>query len=188
MNFIAKYPNVIHEDLCQSIILKFNSELRQVNLTEEYSAEGYILDSTSERWVEIFQTIRQLTDKKIKEYISPIAHLCPHQYVFRSISMLRYGPGQHVPLHYDEEICPDGTGKHFICLIYLKSLLMGGELLFPLQKEVISPAPGLMVIFPTFFTHPHTVLPTVDEDRYCLRVLYKVSDRILYSEGKPYSA
>lgn len=185
MNFIAKYPNVINEDLCNSIIEKFNNELLQVNLSEEYSAEGHLIDPESERWKDIFPIIISLTAQKIKEYTSPIAHLCPHKYVFRSISMLRYAPGQNVPLHYDEEISPDGTGKHFICLIYLKTVLLGGELLFPLQKEVITPTAGLMVIFPTFFTHPHTVLPTVDQERFCMRVQYKVSDRVLYSEGKP---
>ena len=187
MNFIEQYPNVITGEFCNNILEKFNGELIQANLSDEFSAEGHVLDPKSERWKEVFEIIPQLTDQKVKEYMSPVIHLCPHKYIFRSISMLRYAPGQHVPLHYDEEIYSDGTGKHFICLIYLKSVFVGGELLFPLQKEVISPRAGLMVIFPTFFTHPHTVLPTVDEERFCLRIQYKVSDRVLYSEGKPYA-
>ena len=185
MNFIAKYPNVISEEFCKSILEKFNDELLQQNLSEEYSPEGHLIDPKSEGWKEVFEIIQNLTDKKIKEYISPVAHICPHKYEFSSISIRMYAPGQNVPLHFDEEISSDGTAKHFICLIYLKTVLLGGELLFPLQKEIITPKAGLMVIFPTFFTHPHTVLPTVDEERFCMRIQYKVSDRVLYSEGKP---
>lgn len=187
MNFIAQYPNILTKDLCEGIIEKFNTEFSKGNTEQEYSAEGTTINHTASEWSEICQGIIELTEKKVQDYISPVVRLCPHKYTFRSLSMLRYAAGQHVPLHYDEEIAPDGTGKHFICLIYLRSILLGGELLFPFQKEVIKPEAGLMVIFPTFFTHPHSVLPTVDEERYCLRIHYKISDRVLYAEGKPYA-
>jgi hypothetical protein len=58
--------------------------------------------------------------------------------------------------------------KHITVLMYLQEM-EGGELYFPLQKELIKPKPGLAVIFPAFFTHPHTVFPSLDKDRYTYR-------------------
>ena len=54
--------------------------------------------------------------------------------------------------------------------------LEAGELYFPEQDVLVKPKAGRMVIAPTFFTHPHMVLPTL-EDRYTYRVNFFIKDR-----------
>lgn len=65
--------------------------------------------------------------------------------------------------------------KNITVLMYLENYI-GGELYFPEQKELIKPEPGLLVIFPAFFTHPHLVIPANDKNRYTLRFNYVIKN------------
>lgn len=65
--------------------------------------------------------------------------------------------------------------KNITVLMYLEEYV-GGELYFPEQKELIKPEPGLLVIFPAFFTHPHLVIPANDKNRYTLRFNYVIKN------------
>lgn len=186
MNFINLYPASFDESFCHEVLETFRRDLPQLQMGMKYSegASTYKLPLNEDRWSEVAARVVNVAESKLKNYLSPVANLVPHKYMFRSLSMLKYEAGAGVPLHYDEELSPDGNGKNFIFLIYLNSVSVGGELVFPLQNEVIRPEPGLMVIFPTFFTHPHQVIPSLVEERYCLRIEYQIDQRVWYTKGE----
>jgi hypothetical protein len=89
---------------------------------------------------------------------------------FLSGSILYLRSGAMIPKHTDDQY-DRGIVRSLGVLIYLNSPAQGGELVFPLQKKMIKPESGKLVIFPSFFSHPHMVLPTA-EDRYALRLNY----------------
>jgi hypothetical protein len=89
---------------------------------------------------------------------------------FLSGSILYLKSEAMIPKHTDDQY-DRGVVRSLGVLIYLNSPAEGGELLFPLQKKMIKPESGKLVIFPSFFSHPHMVLPT-SEDRYALRLNY----------------
>lgn len=175
-------PSAVTPELCRDIINIFEENYS----IESTFSEGVSLDHTQQPWLGKLESVRQVLDLNVEKYIQPIKGIISHQYDFKSYSMLKYQPGESIPFHYDEEIDSFGKSKHFIGLLYLNNIELGGELLFPLQKEVIKPRAGLLVLFPTFITHPHQVLPTFEQVRYCMRIHYKVINRTTVVDGHHY--
>jgi hypothetical protein len=90
---------------------------------------------------------------------------------FLSASVLYLKGGSIIPKHTDDQY-DRGVIRTVAILLYLNTPKSGGELAFPLQKILINPEAGKLVIFPSTYTHPHMVMPTGGCDRYALRFNY----------------
>lgn len=120
-----------------------------------------------------FKDIILLCEKKIsieiKKYFENYEVVTGEQnFIGSSVLYMKEGSG--IPRHTDDQIDGD-IFRNIGVLVYLNSP-NGGELIFPLQKRIIKPEAGKLVIFPSLYTHPHMVIPTCKEDRYALRFNY----------------
>lgn len=99
---------------------------------------------------------------------------------FTGASALLLKGGRSVPKHTDDQF-DRGIFRTIGVLLYMTSHDFGGELAFPLQKRLIKPEAGKLVIFPSLYTHPHLVMPTPGEDRYALRFNYGLKHEPIHS-------
>lgn len=103
-------------------------------------------------------------------------------------------PGSYNPLHSDSSQL-DGTPYHeneeteYSALIYLNSSGLdyeGGDIVFPLQKTVVSPKSGTVVFFKGDHHHPHEVTLVTKGERRAIVLFFalegNVSSRILFAD------
>jgi hypothetical protein len=197
-NFIKEIPELFSEDFCNRYINVFE-ELKISPVRNEYNFNGIheeykYLDSYKELR-EMDREIQKKANEEVSKYLQKLKNFYPIKSKLDGVSVLRLKKNCMLDLHYDPEITYDKyinlvdskanklsmkihnlfrkkiNRRHLSVLMYLQEM-EGGELYFPLQEVLVKPKPGLLVIFPTFFTHPHTVLPPLNKDRYTYRFNY----------------
>lgn len=195
-SFIKEIPNVIREDFCKD----FLNELKLSNLTpvrNPYNFDGIHEEfrnfSKYEKLRLLDKKICKAVDGKVQEYCNSLGFPYYKKNKLDGSSIVKLKQNMPLPLHYDPEITSlenltvyDSKleklwtkmfkkltygRRHFTVLLYLHDC-EGGELYFPKQKEIVKPEPGKLLIFPAYWTHPHTVLPCLDQDRYAYRFNY----------------
>jgi hypothetical protein len=201
-SFIKQIPGVFSRDFCNNFLNIFE-QLNIPAVKNEYNFDGAheeykYLDSFYEI-KNIDKEIKKAADLEVKKYLEPLRHFYPLKNKLDGTSVLKLKQHGTLSLHYDPEITQDKHvnlydikaknimmrihnffrknthHRHLSVLMYLQDM-QGGELYFPMQKVLVKPEPGLMVIFPTLFTHPHTVFPTLDKHRYTYRFNYIIED------------
>lgn len=176
MTFIETVPRVVTDKECADFLKVFKA----LNLNENGEVN---FDGEQQEYMNLSQhpELKAFEDKVIAgaaKAVDNYLKVCSWmetKYILENAMLLRIPAGKGLPVHHDNEISEDGMRRHFIVLMYLQTMLYGGDLCFPKQGVIIKPEPGLMVIAPTFFTHPHFVVPTV-EDRYTYRVNFFIQD------------
>lgn len=108
-------------------------------------------------------------------YISRYLERSSHATVERSSAyeLLRYEEGQHFGLHVDAVRSNPVLGHRRISAVaFVNDDYEGGELHFPRQGITVWPEEGMLVLFPSNFTHPHEVLPVKRGTRYSIVAWY----------------
>lgn len=184
MNFIKTYKNTISEKDCSEIIEYYkNNEIdkavkNKANLS--YSVKEVCLNTSSNPfWKDKLNLIKKEADKNLREYLSFNIACGFDSYSFRYLTLMHHEEFFNIPYHFDSEIQSYNEGRLvrvFAILVYLNNNFEGGELIFPVQNEVVKPEPGLMTIFPTSFMYPHVTTPSIGSDRFVLRLNYFVNE------------
>lgn len=60
------------------------------------------------------------------------------------------------------------SGRSLNVLFYLSEDLEGGETFFPVQDVQVQPTTGRMILFPPYWTHPHSAKPVTKGRKYVL--------------------
>ena len=89
-------------------------------------------------------------------------------------SILRYQPGQYYKRHIDnlllssrlEEVAQGVPTRDISIVGYLNDDFEGGETFFDRQNIKIKPTIGSVVVFPSYYTHPHQALPVIKGQKY----------------------
>ena len=96
-------------------------------------------------------------------------------YLYQNFCIRKYDRyvGQFKGLHCDVGI----STSHRVCavLFYLNDVKEGGETIFPILGEKITPNRGRVAIFPSYFTHYHYASIPMSSDKYviCIHVNFK---------------
>lgn len=128
------------------------------------SEENSLLKSTNQLLMGRVAIIQQL----LHQYYGvkfPQAETC---------SILRYQPGQYYKRHIDNLLLPlrleevaQGVPTRDVSIVgYLNNNFEGGETFFDRQNIKIKPQPGSVVVFPSYYTHPHQALPVIQGQKY----------------------
>lgn len=81
--------------------------------------------------------------------------------------VLRYEPGEQYEAHVDAVAGhPTEGGRQLSVVVYLNDGFDDGETYFPLQDFGVRPPAGTVVLFPSFWTHPHAALPPTGCPKY----------------------
>ena len=88
-------------------------------------------------------------------------------------SLLRYRErgffGEHVDVTRDHPVLGH---RRLSTVVFCNDDFEGGGLKFPRQGLTVEPEPGLMVLFPSGFTHPHEALPVSTGTKYSIVAWY----------------
>jgi hypothetical protein len=176
-SFIKQIPNLLTEDYCKNFLNNFES----LNLTPEvnlYNFDGvhqeYKHFAKYDELEDFDKEICSLVNIEVEKYLEEYKRFYTLKNKLEGSSLIKLTKLTELPLHYDPE-CSAGDRRNLTVLLYLHKC-QNGELYFPMQKELIIPEPGKLLIFPAFFTHPHRVLPCVDRDRYTYRFNYIIEE------------
>ncbi len=169
-SFIKQVPNLLSEDYCNDFLQKFES----LNLTPEknhYNFNGvrqeYRHFCRYDELELLDRHICKIVDKEVQEYVKSCGISYREKSKLDGSGIVKLAKNIPLELHYDPEIISNNSKlrRHFTVLLYLHPC-KGGELYFPQQKEIVVPEAGKLIIFPAYWTHPHTVFPCTDRDRY----------------------
>ena len=182
-DFIGHYPGVIDPKICKDVLGFIDT--KQITPTDfkggqsqvDYNFISYDIDLNDPELNAANKHFVKAAENALDDYFEKpgmfkdLVNRSNYRYVHSSIDMIEKMGG--LPIHFDKEYDKDFISKrNFIIVIYLNEITSGGELVFPLQKRIISPKVGDLAIIPSFFTHPHYVNPSLFEDRYAYHLNY----------------
>jgi predicted 2-oxoglutarate/Fe(II)-dependent dioxygenase YbiX len=89
-------------------------------------------------------------------------------------TILRYSPGQFYKRHVDnlllasrfQEVQQGIPTRDISVVGYLNDDFKGGETYFDRQNIKVKPEAGAVLVFPSYFTHPHESLPVREGQKY----------------------
>lgn len=120
------------------------------------------------------------TNELLLSQIAVIQNILYQHYGIRfphveTCSILRYQKGQFYKRHVDNlllssrlEEAARGIPIRDISLVgYLNEDFEGGETFFDRQNLKVKPQIGSVLVFPSYYTHPHQSLPVIEGQKYC---------------------
>jgi hypothetical protein len=187
MKFIKKYHNVILPEKCEELINLYLNKFKDLSTSKSSNLNYTVKEICLKNFEnpDLIKFIKNICDDKIKEYFSYVTFPTNNFYYFSHISFMHHKENYNIPFHYDSELDfmnEEEKLRRFAILIYLNGDFDGGELIFPVQKEIIKPEAGLMTIFPTSFMYPHLTSPSLGRDRYVLRISYFLDKKRIFGD------
>jgi|TARA_R100001530_G_C4294313_1_gene148836 predicted 2-oxoglutarate/Fe(II)-dependent dioxygenase YbiX len=144
---------VVNPEVRKSVQQNFPS----YNSPKEHSPILRYASKCLENYLETFPTANNFTSFAVNE----------------DYNIIRYEEGEaYHALHSDfvSDFKSPLSHRHLSGVCFLNDVETGGELVFPQQDLEIKPEAGLLVIFPSGWTHAHQTLPVVGQNRYVFQL------------------
>ena len=174
MQFIQCYENAFSDDWCDEVVEKSEWYLGQEGRKEGkflVDSQGRSTPDLAMQKIPEFKPLADVFWKTIDEYYSnykekfPILRSSPeHSATDIKIRKITFDQDySNRDWHYElqnhiVEIC----GRVVTYTIYLNDVHEGGETAFAYQKIKIHPRKGMLVFFPTSYTHTHRGYPPIE--------------------------
>jgi hypothetical protein len=172
-NYVQIYENVIDTDFCKRVIDKFEDNVHQhdVQIQNNFSfTQINIMDSRWNNWVEEVDITYNTLMKYVSLYKEQYQPSWPKKYGFEAIRIKRYMPNcdDRFGLHVDVSNY-DNARRFLVFFIYLDNNAEGQTVIKSRDDLVISNCiQGNMLVFPPFWTHPHSGEMPVDKPKYII--------------------
>jgi prolyl 4-hydroxylase len=124
-------------------------------------------------------SLLQSTNQLLLDKINAVQQLLFQLYKIRfphaePCSVLRYRPGQYYKRHVDnvllnsrmEEMAQGLITRDVSIVGYLNQACQGGETYFDRQDLKVQPQTGSVLVFPSYYTHPHQALSVTEGVKY----------------------
>jgi len=190
---IMQYDGVIPDEICDNVIKRYeeiedsfifkakvhrgesfdtrNNDILYLVDNEELKKEDPELVNLTVNYI-----LNTVYDKVILKYNASMDNAFDGLpfWTIDELDLLKYHKGQGF---YTEHIDSDGVNanRYFSIIIYLNDVEEGGGTNFPLHDKTVQPKKGSVVIFPSYWTHPHKAITPVSNDKYVL-VCWAVPD------------
>ena len=185
MDLLYINDNSLSKELCDEIIHKYENEgeYRKKGIT----AGGFNPDVKNtldfnifkkEKWEIIHKTLYQEIARNLQKYINNNNKILNGTLWYETFMIQRYTKceGRYI-YHEDFSINNDKSYRVLTYLWYLNDVDEGGETEF-FGNFKIKPKAGKLVIFPAFWTYPHSGLIPISNDKYILTGwIYKSWDK-----------
>ncbi len=174
-----QFPNIFSATECLDII-----KIRNM-YSENYSDLVFWRDKVGQCELEKLCVDLELKLKPlVEEYFNNFGSLLTISDVsLLGIGIIKQPTGAYDDLHFDTQVIVGEEAikqRPFVCLLYLNDKeFEGGQLCFPIQKVVIAPEIGKVVIFPASYHFPHQVVGISGGDRYFLRMNFMFKESLL---------
>ena len=76
--------------------------------------------------------------------------------------------GHYNYVHQEKDGYPTLKNRLFSCLLYLNSVDIGGETIFPLHQLISKPESGKVIIWPSGFPYLHYATTPISDDKYAI--------------------
>tara|TARA_Y100000389_G_scaffold107292_1_gene104282 strand:- start:3075 stop:3656 length:582 start_codon:yes stop_codon:yes gene_type:complete len=181
LTHIGIFDNVISPEKCQDIIEQYqlNAHRHEPGKVAAGTWEGKIttdwnIISDLDQNVDtlIFETFSSCFKKYIEKFdIEPL--WLPDSICDSGYKVMKYDKGKGIfDTHTDNDF-QDSTERRFLtALLYLNTIKEGGETKFQSQGVIVKPKAGRVVMFPSFFTHPHTGNMPLSKDKYVINTFF----------------
>lgn len=172
MNYIYEYPKAFSKDFCEKII----SKRKSLKIDPYADVPFWANDLGSKDIFEIQEELEETIITHAKYYFEQFSSLMDSSDIsLFGYNVVRQALDHHDTLHYDTQMIhhkDDVKMRPFVCLLYLNDSFEGGQCVFPVQKKVITPEEGKLVIFPASYLFPHMVASICNDERYSIRITY----------------
>ncbi len=189
-DFMGVFPNAFSNEYCERVIDHFhyiqntrgigigNIVTRQDHeqaLSTDKDSDMYFFENEPdlivlERNVVILREFNEITWKcyaKLKEKYGFLDTLGLHK-MSESIKIQKYEPGQGYHVWHCEADNMTNCRRMLVSVLYLNTVEEGGETEFLYQNMRVSPVQGTLVLFPTYWTHPHRGNPPLKGNKYIM--------------------
>jgi prolyl 4-hydroxylase len=141
-----------------------DTDVRSSGMLPLGGKEGSLQETTNQLLLQKIQTVQELLFKRYGVKF-PHTEMC---------SILRYLPGQSYKRHVDNLLLAsrfvevaNGIPTRDISVVgYLNDDFQGGETFFDRQNLKVKPQAGSVLVFPSYYTHPHQSLPVIRGKKY----------------------
>lgn len=181
-DFFLVKKNCLTRAECQQILEQYegirhlSKKNKRVVANAEKVINEVLLKGLGPQWDQVVQMLNQRVTPEIDQYLKNFKTIAANSYYLDNVALWEQREHEYAPLHYDKEWIQGEDGKdqyrNFLCLLYLNDNYENGEVIFPLQKKVIKPEAGMLLIFPTSLMFPHQTTPAYGADRCLMRMTY----------------
>jgi len=171
--FIHIVHNSLDDIICNNIINKFNNEsnikqgstINGVDLVIKNSFDFYL--SNNIHWSDINQYLLNLLRKEIDNYfkILNLEIFNINRIDNTGFMIMKYIKNEGFYDYHNDFYISDKNHRIFTYIWYLNTIEIGGETEI-MDKELIKPESGKLLIFPTCWTYPHRGLMPISNDKY----------------------
>ncbi len=104
---------------------------------------------------------------KYKEKYGILDSLAAHNRSM-SVKIQKYKPSQGYHVWHSDVDCMVNSRRMLVCMLYLNTVEEGGETEFLHQSVRVTPEQGTLVLFPSYWTHPHRGNPPLEGEKYVM--------------------
>jgi hypothetical protein len=173
IDYIKEYKNAFSDEFCDRVIREREEKVG----SSYYDVVCWQDKDINTDWLPYIDEINKYATPHIDDYFKTFGEITNLNSIYLpGFGVVRQPIGAHDPMHHDIEtiINEDNVRiRPFVSLIYLNDKeFTGGQLIFPIQKRVIEPEKGKLIIFPASYMFPHQVLHIAGGDRFFIRLNY----------------
>ena len=172
-NFIGAWYNKYSADICNDIILKYKRTLQTLKHDYTQSELGNTrLNCKDIKSEDLIAIITGIISPALEDYFKlypASTEVHPFDLLTTSMRIDHWAPGKGNNSWYHEK---DGKlfheNKHLAFTLFLNDVNVEGEEEFLHQEVSFKPQAGLIVIWPTAWTHSHRTQIAPNDDKYTL--------------------
>ena len=189
-DFIGIFPNAASKEYCEKVIDHFDWILKTRGYeqgsilsrqqhdrvsTRDKESDMYFLENEPDLIVlednaVILQKYIETTWKcyaKFKEKYGFLESCVLHQMSY-SIKIQKYKPSQGYHVWHCDADGLENSRRMMVHTLYLNTVKEGGETEFLHQSVRVTPEQGTLVLFPSYWTHPHRGNPPLEGEKYVM--------------------
>ena len=189
-DFIGIFPNAASKEYCERVVDHFNwiqktrgygtGSIRNRQEHDRISAlqkesDMYFLETEQDLLVmdnnvAILQEYSRITwecHHKFKEKHGILGDVNKHGISY-SVKIQKYKPSQGYHAWHCDSSTIGNSRRLMVSMLYLNTVEKGGETEFLYQNMRVTPEQGTLVLFPTYWTHPHRGNPPLEGEKYIM--------------------
>lgn len=184
MTFIEVIDSLIKPEDCEKIIHKFLKDGGRVDGSTVKGFESQIVRNLTELrvlnrkgWEEEERLLSNIFTEAFNYYYEKypsLKFITKHPRVYNTGYFIKHYEKEKKGSYSEHIDFQDFRDQILTGILYLNDVIEGGETEFPIQKTKVFPKKGSICLFPSSWTHPHKVNPTVSNDRFIVNTFFKI--------------
>ena len=182
-NHIRTYDNTVPPEYCKEIIEKFEKSKEQYEKVDSgHKMYTEINVDLWPDWYDIRKRFKSLfklyTDKFIKD-VGIQEHHFPAQVNMEQVRIKKYEPNNKDEFKNHVDVGSYASARRFLVFFLYLNDTEGGETVFTNYDLRVKPRAGRILMFPPFWTHPHTGKKPINKPKYIIGSYLHYGDTLI---------